>query len=59
MGMTCNLGLLEGGESETVRINQVGERVKRTRNHWAVIAYSERCQICDLQRFSFGTRGQD
>ena len=59
MGMTCNLGLLEGKKSETMRLNQVGERVRRTRDHWAVIACGDRCRICDRQRFSFGTRDQD
>ena len=58
MGMTCNLGLLEGEKSETVRLSQVGERVKRTQDHWAVIACGDGRRICDLQRFSFGTRDQ-
>ena len=35
MGMMCNLGLLEGGKSEKMRIKQVGEKVKRTLDHWA------------------------
>ena len=54
-----DLAAAAGEKSETMRLRQVGDRVKRTRDHWAVIAYSNWCRICDLQRFIFRTGDQD